>query len=161
MSFYIVQAGDCLSTIRHKLSKIKEFSYLKDEKYALQDKGRNINSFNVPSDLEAGMFIPIPLASEQRETGYEEFYQMSLQAVEEMKDDPNYGTAIKKILKSVNKEEMATTMCAYARSETAQDWKNFSDNIGSVTLHRREPHMESFSFSHYHILMEKNKDGSA
>lgn len=77
--------------IREKLGKIEEFNYLKDSRYMLSDSARNIQSFNIPSkDLKSGLFIPIPLAREQRETSDEEFYQMSIQAVEELATHPIY-----------------------------------------------------------------------
>ena len=159
MCFYVVKKGDSLSSIREKLSKIEEFSYLKDLLYTPKDKSRNINSFNIPAnELKPWLFIPIPLAKEQRTTSDREFYQMSLDAIEELQSNSIYWSAIQKILDDVSKEEIAQTMCAYARAETAQDWERFSDDIGSVTLHRWEPHMKAFSFSHYHILMEKNAD---
>ncbi|MBR4633994.1 hypothetical protein IKO50_03410 [bacterium] len=50
-------------------------------------------------------------------------------------------------------------MIAFARCETATDQQYFSDPIGTTVLHRWEPKYHSFSFSYYHILMEKNADG--
>lgn len=159
MTFYIVEKGDNLYSIRRKLSKIPEFSYLSDQSYIPTDHSRNIKSFNIPAqNLVPGLFIPIPLSKEQREVSDEAFYHMSLQAVEELSEHKLYGEDIKELINAVGKEAIARTMCAYARAETAQDWKHFSDQIGAVTLHRWEPHMQAFSFSHYHILMEKNAD---
>ena len=55
-------------------------------------------------------------------------------------------------------DKIANIMTAYARSETAQDRKEFSDPIWSVELHRWEPKFWAYSFSYFHILMEKTAD---
>jgi hypothetical protein len=49
-------------------------------------------------------------------------------------------------------------MAAYARSETAEDYTKFSDPIWSVELHRWEKKYTAYSFSYFHILMEKTAD---
>lgn len=158
VSFYTVKNKETLRTIRQKLAQTEEFSYLKHAAYAPANQGRNINSFNIiAKDLKAGMKIPIPLSKEQREISDEEFYQMSLEAIDELCQDPRYGKRMQKIIQTVPRETIAKTMCAYAKSETSGTAS--SDKIGAATLHRREPHRNAYSFSYYHILMEKNADG--
>lgn len=71
---------------------------------------------------------------------------------------PHYGTIVQEVLSQLPKEDLSLVMCAFARSESAQDWKTFRDSIGSVTFHRWEPAFRAYSFSPYHILMEKNAD---
>lgn len=159
MSFYVVQQWDNLSSIRLKLSKIPEFSYLADSLYKIPDKVRNINSFNVPAkDLKAWMLVPIPVREEDRQVEIEQFKKYCKISLEEMKNNEYYGSQIKKILDKHSEKDVIDVMTAFARSETSQDYTEFSDFIWSVELHRREESFKAFSFSYYHILMEYNAD---
>lgn len=157
MSFYIVQEWDSPNKIRKKLKEIPEFSYLDDDKYNPKNK---VSSFNVPKEsIVPGLFIPVPLPQEVREITLQDFTNYAVQAVEEMKQDWHYGTKTQNLLSNITHDELIATIVTFARCETAQDHTSFSDNIGSVTYHRREPHMSAFSFTPFHILMEKNADG--
>ncbi|MDR0650806.1 MAG: hypothetical protein LBG59_05400 [Candidatus Peribacteria bacterium] len=62
------------------------------------------------------------------------------------------------LLQTVNEQELITTILAFARSETSEEYALFSQPIGSVELHRREEKYQAYSFSYFHILMEKGKD---
>ncbi len=157
MSFYVVQKWDNPTKIREKLKKIPEFEYLNNEKYNPKNK---LSSFNVPAkSLVPNLLIPIPLPQEVREISLEDFTYYAVQALEEMKNDKYYSAQIKELLEHITHDELIATMITFARCETAQDHISFSDNIWSVTYHRREPHMNAFSFTPFHILMEKNADG--
>jgi len=157
MSFYIVQEWDNPKKIRKKLKQIPEFSYLDDEKY---DPKNKVSSFNVPkSSIVPGLFIPVPLPQEIREVSLEDFTSYAVQAVEEMKQEWHYSTRLQNLLTHTTHDELIATIVTFARCETAQDHTSFSDNIWSVTYHRREPHMSAFSFTPFHILMERNADG--
>lgn len=160
MYFYKVKSGETLSEIKQKLTQDPRFNYLKDPIYDLNDSVRNLHSFNIGAkDLRPGLFIPIPVKKEVREVSLEKFYQSSLQAIDEMKTHPSYGKEIQKLLKSTSKESLARTMAAFARSESTNIQSEQSTPIGEVELHRREPHIWAFSFSHYHILMGKGQPG--
>lgn len=160
MAFYVVKKGDTLWKIWNKLKKTEEFSYLRNSSYQPSEKGRNIKGFNIPSHvLKPGFLLPIPLQDEKRITSLEEFRKWSVEAIEKLSEHEHYGPKLKELLKKIPKDDLSLIMCAFARSESAQDWKNFSDDIGSVGFHRWEPHMKAYSFSPYHILMEKNADG--
>jgi hypothetical protein len=113
----------------------------------------------VPSkSIDPGLFIPIPLPQEVRKVTLEDFTNYAVQAVEEMKNHKHYGTQIQNLLNHTTHDELIAIMVTFARCETAQDHTSFGDNIGSTTYHRREPHMSAFSFTPFHILMEKNAD---
>lgn len=160
MYFYKVKKGETLSEIRLKLAEDPRFAYLKDSTYELNDSVRNLKSFNIGAkDLKAGLYIPIPVKKEMREFSLHDFYLQSLQAVDEMKNHRIYGDSIKTLLKSISREELAKNMVAFARSESTTTQSESNSPIGEVELHRREPHIWAFSFSHYHILMGKGQPG--
>lgn len=156
MTFYVVQNGEkSKEKIREKLSNIPEFSYLKDSVYSDKIKG-----FNVPdSSLKEGLYTPIPVKVGNRWINIDEFREYSKIALQEMKSDSHYWEKVKKIIKECGEEKIINTMIAFARCETSMDQKTFLDPIWTAELHRWEPKYQSFSFSYYHILMEKNADG--
>ncbi len=160
MNFYVVQEWEkSKEKIREKLAAIPEFSYLSDSTY--DDK---IMGFNVPSkSLKKDLFIPIPVKAEDRKINIDEFRAYSKISVQEMKSDPVYWERMKKLLDEIGEERVINIMTAYARCETATDHEKFSDPIWTTVLHRWEPGTQktpinAFSFSYYHILMEKNAD---
>ncbi|MDR2190468.1 MAG: hypothetical protein LBP53_04720 [Candidatus Peribacteria bacterium] len=63
------------------------------------------------------------------------------------------------LLQTVNEQELISAALAFARSETSEAYALAKTPIGSVELHRREEAYKTFSFSYFHILMEKGKDG--
>ena len=161
MTFYVVQGGETKKeAIRKKLSSIPEFSYLKDSTYV--DK---IMGFNVPdASLKKWLYIPIPVKAENRKINIDEFKKYCKVALLEMKHDSVYWKKTQELIKELWVETVINVMTAYARCETSMDHKTFSDPIWTTELHRREPWSEktplnAFSFSYYHILMEKNADG--
>lgn len=156
MTFYIVQDGETKKEkIREKLSSIPEFSYLKDSVYTDKIKG-----FNVPdASLKKGLYIPIPVKIEDRKIDIEEFREYSKIAIQQMKNDPHYWEKTNQLIEQIWEEQVINTMIAFARCETAMDQETFIDPIWTTELHRWEPRYSSFSFSFYHILMEKNADG--
>lgn len=160
MSFYIVQDGETSrESIRKKLAAIPEFSYLSEPIY--DDK---IMWFNVPSkSLKKNLLIPIPVKAEDRMINIDEFREYSKKSVQEMVVDPVYWEKMKILLDEIGENEVINIMTAYARCETAKDHKKFLDPIWTTELHRWEPGTQkkpinAFSFSYYHILMEKNAD---
>lgn len=156
MTFYIVQEWEkTKEKIREKLSSISEFSYLKDSLY-----NNKIMWFNVPdASLKKWLYIPIPLKTEDRHIDINAFKEYSRIALQEMKDDSHYWEKVKKLIEEYGEERVINIMTAFARCETATDQEKFSDPIWTAELHRREPRYKSFSFSYYHILMEKSADG--
>jgi len=147
--------------IRNKLSTIPEFAYLKDNEYDRSQSGNKTKSFNIPKEnVTSGMYIPIPLDHKVREISPQDFANYCHDALKEMKGDSSaYSEDIKKLLTRTSEKEIIIAMLAFARSETASEYTNFVQPLGDVELHRREPAYKSFSFTYFHILMEKNSDG--
>lgn len=147
--------------IRHKLSTIPEFSYLKENEYDRINPNNKTKSFNVPKEsVKKGMYIPIPLDHEVREISPMDFANYCYDALHDMKNDSTkYGKEINKLLTYASEQDIITAMLAFARSETAAEYTNFTQPLWYVELHRREPAYKAFSFTYFHILMEKNSDG--
>ena len=161
MTFYVVQDKEYTKKeIRDKLASIPEFSYLKDSVY--NDK---IKGFNVPDTcLKKWLYIPIPVKTVDKKVSINKFKEYSKIALHEMENDAYYWEKIKEIIKKCWEKQIINIMTAFARCETATDQEKFSDPIWTTELHRWEPWskkrpIKAFSFSYYHILMEKNADG--
>jgi hypothetical protein len=119
-----------------------------------------IKGFNVPdTSLKKWLYIPIPVQSADRKIDINQFREYSEIALDEMKNNPHYWEKVKKIIKEVWKKRVVDIMIAFARCETSMDQETFADPIWTGELHRWEPKYQSFSFSYYHVLMEKNADG--
>ncbi len=144
--------------IRSKLGTLQEFSYLCEDEY-----NHKLKSFNIPKEyLQPGMHIPIPLDHKVREISPQDFGNYCYEAIQEMKKDSNaYSKQFKEFLSSISEKDLITDMVAFARSETASECTRFIKPIGEVELHRREQLFQAFSFSYFHILMEKNSNGSS
>jgi len=159
--FYIVEEWDNLDKIRKKLSKIPEFSYLVRAEYDRTNPNTKTKSFNIPADKVAkGMLIPIPLDSKVREISPMNFANYCHEAIQEMRQDTNgpYFKEIKELLTDISEKDLIISMLAFVRSETSTEYTSFVDPLWDVELHRREPTYTCFSFSYFHILMEKNDD---
>jgi hypothetical protein len=164
LTFYVVKSGDTKDKIRHKLSKIPEFSYLSQSEY-----DNKIQSFNVPGMIvenkanakgyNNNFYIPIPLNSEVRIFSLQDFAFYARQGINDIKDHPIYASKIAQLLRQCSEDELVAAMVAFARSETAAEYASFTSPIGDTEFHRWEEHMKAFSFTPYHILMEKNADG--
>ncbi len=138
-----------------------EFSYLKEAEYDRSNPENKPKSFNISKkSVVAGMYIPIPLDNDVREISPQDFANYCYDAIQEMKnDDSKYSKEIKELLSYTTEKDLITAMLAFARSETASEYTNFTQPIGDMELHRREPKYKAFSFTYFHILMEKNSDG--
>lgn len=160
LNFYVVKKWEWLGIIKQKLQKIPEFSYLSDKSYSIpSDWKRNIHSFNTPnSEIKEWFYLPIPIKKEHREVSISSFKSKAKRVLNEMKSNKTYWEKVKAVLRNVNESEIVNVMAAYARSETSEDYRKFSDPIWSVELHRRETRYKSYSFSYFHILMEKAAD---
>lgn len=147
--------------IRRKLSSISEFSYLKDDEYDRSSPNNKTKSFNIPKEsAKAGMFIPVPLDHKVREISPEDFSNYCHEAIKDLiSSHSTYAPIINKLMTHVSEKDIITAMLAFARSETASEYTNFVQPLGEVELHRREPAFKAFSFTYFHILMEKNSDG--
>ena len=160
LNFYVVKDWERrLIDIRNKLMKIPEFSYLSDPYYDPSKQENKIHSFNTPNNsLVKNFYLPIPVKKEVREITVSNFKSEAKSALNEMKNDGLYWKKLKNVLKKVNEKDILSIMAAYARSETSENRKTFKDPIWSVELHRWEPRYTAYSFSYFHILMEKTKD---
>jgi hypothetical protein len=164
LTFYIVKRGDTKDKIREKLQKTPEFSYLSRPEY-----DNKIKSFNVPGKIvenksnakeyNNNFYIPIPLSSDVRTFSLQDFAFYARQGIYDIKDHPIYASKITQLLGQCSEDELVAAMVAFARSETAGEYTSFTSPIGDTEFHRWEEHMKAFSFSPYHILMEKNADG--
>lgn len=158
MTFYIVKKGDTINGIRHKLSKIPEFSYLNDSAYAHPTKKpnshRNISSFNIlPRHLKPGMYVPIPLEEEKRQINHKQFANYCYEGILEMKADSFYKKEVEVLVNKYGEKSLIAMMIAFARSETSA---NLKQEIGAYSYQRYEGdhgHRE-YSFTMFHILMQ-------
>ena len=95
-----------------------------------------------------------------RYSQYSGFANYCYDALHEMiQDSSPYNKDIKWLLHHTDEKSIVASMLAFARSETAEEYTNFVQPLGDVELHRREPWFRAFSFTYFHILMEKNGDG--
>ncbi len=159
--YYTVSSHEAdFDKIRHKLSRIPEFSYLTDNEYDRSKPGTKTKSFNIPREsVKAGMYIPIPLNHTVRELSPQDFANYCHEAITEMKTPESpYSHDINQLLANVSEKDIIIAMLSFARSETAEEYTNFVQPFGDVELHRREPAFKAFSFTYFHILMEKNAD---
>ncbi len=142
LTFYVVQKGDTIEKIRNKLSNIKKFDYLKDQRAKIQ-------SFNIPErELVPGMYIPIPLENEDRHISDTDFAREARLALNHISDHRVYGPYIQHLREEYSDEEIIAVMVAMAKQESG------GEPIGQFELHRWEPGHNVFSFSIFHILME-------
>ncbi|MDD2486857.1 MAG: hypothetical protein PHS92_00600 [Candidatus Gracilibacteria bacterium] len=138
-----------------KLSQMDRFRYLSRKEYDRNNPNNKISSFNIPAgNIAVGMLLPIPLDSKVRMVSVPKFAYYCNQAINEMKEDKIYGTKVKNLIDDIGEKELITSMIAFARSESTEEYTNFSQQIGKVELHRWEQSYRSFSFTHYHILMK-------
>lgn len=146
--------------IRWKLTKLPQYNYLKGNEYDRSVSGNKTKSFNIPKEsLKYWLKIPIPLDHKVREISPQDFANYCHQALQEMKQSHSpYSKDINNLLANVPEKDVIASMLAFARSETAQEYTNFVQQLGDVELHRREPAFKAFSFTYFHILMEKNSD---
>lgn len=162
LTFYVVKKWDTLDGIRRKLMKLEEFSYLQRAEYDRTNPNTKTTSFNIPNDnLKVWMLIPIPIDSKVRVIEDQDFVNYCYEAIDELKASGwVYTKQMNEILSYASKDEIVAMMLAFSRSETSSDYTNFTWNIGDTELHRWEPTYRAFSFTYFHILMEKNSDGT-
>ncbi len=152
----IIRREVSFDKIISKLQKIPKFAYLWDPEYDRSEPRNKIHSFNISTVHAAkkGMLLPIPLNSDVRELTDNKFAFYCKRAISEMKEDKKYGEKIKEMIRlSWWEDRLIAIMIAFARSESSEDYKNFTQKIWSVELHRWEEKFKSFSFTYYHILM--------
>jgi hypothetical protein len=146
------EKNDRIRLILEKLSQYKEFEYLKRQ--CLQ-KTKKEKCLNIPdASLVRNMLVPIPLDLSKCVISDAQFFEFANKAIDEMMHDPKYGDSVKRIVKKVGKRELLAVMYAIAKQESSE-----GGPIGSLAVYRWEPGHTAFSFSIYHILMEKNEDG--
>lgn len=152
--------------IRKKLMNLDEYAYLKRSEYDEKTRSFNVPSFKIIDKEKIehikrwNFLIPIPMDSKYREITSEQFVDYCHSAITEIKENKVYWEKIKELLKKTSEKEIVANMLAFARSETTEEYTDFTQNIWAVELHRWEDHMWAFSYSYFHILMEKNKDWS-
>lgn len=141
LSFYLVRTGDTISSIRASLAALPQFAYLRDQT-------RKIESFNIPPrELQAGMWLPIPLENEERYITDEQFAIYAARSLLSLRENPLYGQFIREALKRTSEQGLIATLVAIAKQEAG------GQPIGRFELHRWEPRYNVFSFSLFHILM--------
>jgi len=76
------------------------------------------------------MYIPIPLDHEVREISPMDFANYCYDALHDMKNDSTkYGKEINKLLTYASEQDIITAMLAFARSETAAEYTNFTQPL--------------------------------
>jgi len=147
LTYYKVQDGDTVWGIKNKLSKYKEFSYLKDE-------GTGQGSFNVPSKLlRADIYFPLPVKREHREVSDEKFVNYCHEALQEMKVNKDYGPQIMQMIAASSEKEVIATMLSVAKMECG------GKPLGRFSFHRWENHISAFSYSYFHIIYKDDTAG--
>lgn len=157
MCFYIVKKGETLGDIVKRMSKQPRFAYLKeaygDGSWKNRLKGFNINA----KHLCEGMRLPIPLKKEERRMTPDQMKSCCAQALGEIQKHPHYGPIVQELVQVYGKDVFLRCLLSVAEQES---------KLGNVALHRYEPHIESFSYGHYHVLVGdvvtsvKDKDGN-
>lgn len=155
VTFYRVRKGETLLSIYNKLKSLDEFSYLRDQHYNPVIKGSKIRNFNIdPQTLQPGMFIPVPLSKESRIISGEQMKEYAYAAVQDIQNNPTYWSIYSNRLKNNSADELVAAAIAFARCESASDYRNADDQIGEKNVyHRYESHISTYSLSPYHILM--------
>lgn len=149
LTFYYPVRGDNVSTIRQKLIKYPEFAYLK--KCSL-DKLKCFNS----NKIYAGQPFPLPVDIEKRVLSDEEFFKYAKLGIDEMLQDEHYGESVELIIDSIGGEgHLLNVLYALARHESGGE-----EAIGTYALHRYEPGPRAYSYSMYHVLGGKGRNGA-
>ncbi len=142
LDFYLVKSGDSIEGIRQKLGRYPKYSHVLDERM-------KIKSFNIPnSELVSGMLLPIPISESERIISERDFVIYALRTVRDLREDPEFGDDLRRILKKISEKELIATLLATAKQESG------GKPLGQFSLHRWEPPHNRFSFSHFHILMK-------
>lgn len=145
-SFYLIEQGDSLSGIIAKLSKYREFDYLKTQ------NGRDINFINTPANsIIAGKWLPIPLNPENRIVQDDQLFGFVADAVVELLYRSNfYQQQLMELIKSnpAILDEILKSLFAIGRTESGG-----GGPAGTSAIHRYETRYKSYSYSHFHILM--------
>lgn len=142
LTFYFVEPGDTLNGIRQKLSHYPEFAHLNAQ-------SNKLLSFNIPAkELQAGMWLPIPLESEQRKMTEEQFRNYAQKGIEELRHHEKYGKEVEKIIEKITLKELVASLMAIAKQESG------GAPIGNFAYQRFEPHRKTFSYSMFHIMNE-------
>lgn len=150
LTFYKVEPGDTINSIRNKISKLKWYEYLCRSEYDITSE-RNIRWFNIPSNqLKAGIEIPLPIDSNKRVIPKSHFKVLAKMAINLMEKDKTYWESVKKIKKSVWIDKMAKIMVWFAQQES---------KLWEFELHRWEESKQDFSYWYFHILFNKGYPG--
>lgn len=146
--FYFVQnKGETVSGIYDKLMPFSKFAYLKNVPKT------GVSGGNIPI-LQVKMWIPLPQKIESRKLENEQFVNYCHEAIQELLRDPIYGERMKKILNEAGFKELFAVLLAVAKTECGKK------PLGQFQFHRWENDIRAFSYSIFHVLMEKNRDGS-
>jgi hypothetical protein len=147
LDFYKVRAGDNPTSIRKKLAKYPEYAHLAQQT-------NKLHSFNIPSrSLQVDMWLPIPLENEDRQLTDEQFAGYAKEGIDDLKGHTEYGPIVRSIIEEVGESDLVATMIAVAKQESG------GLPLGQFELHRWEKKYRAFSFSMFHVLMEKNGPG--
>lgn len=151
LDFYLVQPGDTIFSITKRLSLYPQYAYLARQQTRLQ-------SFNIsPRELEARLWIPIPLENQDRHITDEQFVLWAREGLRSMVRHHEYGKEVAHLmsLPGMTQDKLIATALAVARQESG------GNPLGTNEFHRWEgagSHRE-FSFSMFHILMTPGGPG--
>ncbi len=142
LDFYEVVPGDTVASIKEKLTKYPQYSYLKKQ-------NRRLVSFNIDDkDLLDAREIPIPQKNAERIISDEDFSEYARRAIHEMKLNPEYRDGINHILKIISEKDLIASLAAIAKQESGKE------HIGDFEQHLYQPTHHAFSYSYFHILDE-------
>jgi len=142
LDFYQVEPGDTVASIKDKLTKYPQYSYLTKQ-------NRRLVSFNIDDkDLQDAGEIPIPQKNAERIISDEDFSKYVRQAIHEMKQNPEYQDGVNHILKIISEKDLIVLLTAIAKQESGKE------HIGDFEQHLYQPAHHAFSYSYFHILDE-------
>lgn len=148
LDFYHVKKGDTISEILQRLIKYPKYKHLLDQKKI------KLQSFNIPAkQLQAGIWIPIPMENEDRQLSNEQFVGYAKQGIDDIKDHDKYGPEVREMIDKIGFSNVVAVMMALAKQESG------GLPLGQFESHRWENGHKVFSFSMFHILMEKGGPG--
>lgn len=155
LSLCKINPRDTTETIRHRVAKIDEFSYLNQKKYKPGRSWRSVIWFNIENKfLKPWNYIQIPIEMEKRQIDDQKFYDYCKESIRRITSGNNkYSTRIKNLISKLWKwaeRKLALIMTAFAKKETAN---TPSVKIWTWWLYRYES-ANCYSISYFHILMK-------
>ncbi len=144
---YTVQSGDSERKIKEKLKKYTPLDYLKD----VPDGIRWYNFNTIPDKkLLPWLKLVVPKKNSEKMKTISEFKKSQKSALNEMKNDSNYWSYIKKLIEQFWENHIVNVMTAYAKSETCPE--DYDNQVWKFALFRYEDYYKCPSYWYHHVL---------